>query len=67
MPAATGVHALESPVRGSSIDSVRCHEQESDAVEITRTDDIEQIDEAYADMHQGLNVRWVVSVGERHR
>ncbi|TCK25756.1 NDMA-dependent alcohol dehydrogenase [Pseudonocardia endophytica] len=34
---------------------------------VTRTYDIEQINEAYADMHRGLNVRGVVSFAERHR
>lgn len=34
---------------------------------VTRTYDIEQINDAYTDMHKGLNVRGVVSFADRHR
>lgn len=34
---------------------------------VTRTYDIEQINEAYGDMHKGLNIRGVISFADRHR
>ncbi|WP_409464930.1 NDMA-dependent alcohol dehydrogenase [Amycolatopsis sp. GA6-003] len=34
---------------------------------ITRTYDLEQLNEAYADLHNGLNIRGVVSFADRHR
>ncbi|MBB1152149.1 NDMA-dependent alcohol dehydrogenase [Amycolatopsis dendrobii] len=33
---------------------------------ITRTYDLEQVNEAYADLHAGLNIRGVVSFADRH-